>query len=1052
MSRKSAEKRWDWAKNTAVEDIKQRHVDIAYGTTIPACKPNSCNRKGTNCKGNPNCLQSIGEKFWLGNIKETHWLSIPDTTVEEREKDSFVGLKNLGATCYMNTLLQLWFHTPAFRAAIYSWSFNPERVAERSDDVAVEKKVEEDVTTSASSTVEQAQDDDRLPEEPPLSIAEFPGSSEVCGQLQLIFSLLEYSSRRYIDPSSIVSTLGLDRNVQQDAQEFSKLFMSLLETKLSQECPSGNVFREQFGGKYSYVTTCSVCRNESSRSSQFYELDLSIQNNHVLQECIQDFLQEEKLEGDDQYYCSWCCQKQNASRRIVVESLPPILNIQLLRFVFDRATFKKKKLSSYLQFPQELDMSPYTDVTDPSTSFVYNLTAVLTHQGPSAYSGHYIAYLYKKEMDSWWSFNDETVVKLAGKKLNLATHESEYGAVRSRNPPRLLNGHQMSSGAYMLVYTRKPKWEQNEVVDLTSLSSPPAHLSELVALDNSRFEQWATELRQKATERVARGQAMQKQKCDLYQKLTCLERTNEWEWINLAWLKAWLSKDLAKGPGEISHGDVLCPHGRVDPLKCVQLKRIRAEAAAELYGIYGGSPRLCGDIRYCVTCVRRQCRKIQLKDQLQVDHRLITSLAKAPCTSASGFWIGKYSLRSWNKIWEEKQRIEEEKDLDEEVAATKQSEEPAEIQENAQCSESEFEFNHDLLCKEHGQFTAKESARRLVSAELWRKLKEYFPEAPEFSALHPPCVDCLADEEEKERMKETAAEAKAQLLDLYHGRNRPEIASGDDRCFVVSAVAINAWRRFVRYPTHWPSALDNSPLICDHGRLMFDVESKAGIRQDRYSVVTVKEWTDFRGLHTSCECVIEVWRDESSGSLKSLPEPCEPCIAVECDSQMEQELQYDNVTVSVLKVNDLDAIEFPPSSNVYDFDDDWRSEVYSLDEGNDPDAKPPNKKLKLGENFAPRRSGRRHCRSGEVKILVSSRMTLKDLKLKVMNKFLVLPSDQTLSLNGKELIENDVTLEKLGIRPNVTILLKVDKINDEVEILADNTVETGFKGTGLLGQ
>ena len=70
--------------------------------------------------------------------------------------------------------------------------------------------------------------------------------------------------------------------------------------------------------------------------------------------------------------------------------------------------------------------------------------------------------------------------------------------------------------------------------------------------------------------------------------------------------------------------------------------------------------------------------------------------------SASGFWIGKYSLRSWNKIWEEKQRIEEEKDLDEEVAATKQSEEPAEIQENAQCSESEFEFNHDLLCKEHG--------------------------------------------------------------------------------------------------------------------------------------------------------------------------------------------------------------------------------------------------------------------------------------------------------------------------------------------------------------
>ena len=48
----------------------------------------------------------------------------------------------------------------------------------------------------------------------------------------------------------------------------------------------------------------------------------------------------------------------------------------------------KKKLHSYLQFPESLDMSSYLE--KPAGSLLYVLSAVLIHTGHSAYSGHYV--------------------------------------------------------------------------------------------------------------------------------------------------------------------------------------------------------------------------------------------------------------------------------------------------------------------------------------------------------------------------------------------------------------------------------------------------------------------------------------------------------------------------------------------------------------------------------------------------------------------------------------------------------------------------------------
>ena len=73
--------------------------------------------------------------------------------------------------------------------------------------------------------------------------------------------------------------IGLDPQVQQDAAEFSKLFISLLESSLSCQIVDEvqKIVQNQFRGEYAYVTKCCKCQRESKTPSFFYELDLPLQ-------------------------------------------------------------------------------------------------------------------------------------------------------------------------------------------------------------------------------------------------------------------------------------------------------------------------------------------------------------------------------------------------------------------------------------------------------------------------------------------------------------------------------------------------------------------------------------------------------------------------------------------------------------------------------------------------------------------------------------------------------------------------------------------------------
>ncbi|XP_053546203.1 ubiquitin carboxyl-terminal hydrolase 48 [Bombina bombina] len=1025
---------WRWTDAVTPEQVEQEHIEIAYRVRLESCVRGVCRR---NCKGNPNCLVGIGEHIWLGEREENSFHNIDDPNFERRKKNTFVGLTNLGATCYVNTFVQVWFLNLELRRALYlyenAWS------AEKAEECIKEDKEYEPQT--------------------------------ICEHIQYLFALLQNSNRRYIDPSGFIKALGLDTGQQQDAQEFSKLFMSLLEDTLSkQKSPDvKNIIQKQFCGQYAYVTVCNQCGRESKLVSKFYELELNIQGHKQLTDCISEFLKEEKLEGDNRYFCENCQSKQNATRKIRLLNLPPTLNLQLMRFIFDRQTGHKKKLNTYIGFSEILDMNPYLEQTGGNC--VYELSAVLIHRGVSAYSGHYIAHVKDPQTGEWYKFNDEEIEKMEGKKLQLGTEEdlAEPSKTVVSRKPKCAKGVHCSRNAYMLVYSLKTDEKQEVIFEV------PAFLQKLVELDNCKFEEWCVEMAEMRKESVDKGKAKHEEVKELYQRLPA-EADNLYEFVPLDWLQKWLDESTPTKP--IDNSKYLCTHGKLHPDKVSVVKRISTPAAEIFYNRYGGGPRLSAEA-LCRDCVVERCRVLRLKNQLNEDYKTIANLVKLIVKSGEGFWVGKASLRSWRQLAVDQLHQHEDELDDGNERLNGDGPKREEFIEERREADTELNFNEDLLCP-HGGLCISECERKVISDLAWYKLKEYFPKAPEFRYNQESCLQCTLLEREGEKNdalnKMMANEQKSALSNLFMDKNRP---SGNwpqetSELYVVSQFFVEEWRKFIRRPNKSMPVMSigNSILLCPHGGLMFSFSNMTKEDSKLIAFLWPSEWDIIRKLFI-VDHSIKITRtfimegDATTSLYLSEPKLCPGCReGLLC--QQERDLrEYAQATIYIHKVVDNKKVmkEAAPELNVSSSDPEDEREECKPEGENDPDFNQANGGAKrqkvcsqgyvVHQKPGIRRSTRHRKVRGEKALLVSANQTLKELKIQIMHAFSVAPFDQTLYIEGKILNDDAATLGSLGVTPESVILLKADEpISDYAamdDVMQVCLPEEGFKGTGLLG-
>ncbi|XP_041378372.1 ubiquitin carboxyl-terminal hydrolase 48-like isoform X2 [Gigantopelta aegis] len=1054
---------WLWAETTDPPNVTIDNVRTAYRLNLQPCQLGACKR---NCRGNPFCLNGLGEKAWFAQLDERPYHDF-DPDAERREKNSFVGLKNLGATCYVNTFLQLWFHNASLRQAIYRWR---------------------------EPTMDEASKDWT--------------PSSICGHLQVVFALLQFSQRRYIDPSALINHLGLDAGQQQDAQEFSKLFLSLLEDSLSSQVQPDvpNIVQKQFCGQYCYVTSCKHCGNQSRTASKFYELDLSIKGHKTLKASLEDFLQEEKLEGENQYMCSMCNSKQNASRVIQLDYLPPVLSLQLLRFVFDKKSGHKKKLNSFIQFPQVLDMSKY--LGKPENSVLFDLTAVLIHRGPSAYSGHYVAHIQDTQQETWYKFNDEEIEQMKGRHLQLGNEEEPHES--SQKIPKnckATKGCYSSKNAYMLVYTRQGVHsEEVKMDDAFEESLLPTVVKQMVQKDNDSLETWICELISTREQDIETSRNEQEKVKDTFLSLHC-KPDSDFEWISSDWLSKWLANPNKTSP--IKQDVFLCHHERLNPEAVPKLKCISAQSSEALFDKFSGGPRLKGTDSMCEKCVRQKCLVIRLKQSMVEDEKFFAQATRTNQTSELCFWVGKASFRSWKRLALDRiSRMEvtncvQDQSLQENGTTQSESEHPTEsssasdvicLEKSEKLEEEKSEkldeelrwigsepgcdrsqsgmlFNDDLLCDEHECLSPDEGCRRLVSPEVWQRLKKYFPDCPEYNQLSQTCYKCqLLNQEEKQEKdyrRLLAQEQKSVLLDLFHGKNRP-LLDGDNelQANIISTFFIKEWRRFLKDCTKVPpvSEITNSVLLCEHGGLVYSPENRlgGGDFEDIFTLVWPSEWEKMIRL-CSFDTEITLVRlkeDDNTFRLVTSPEMCEDCVSLRLAEEESLKYFYEDVTIYVRKVlsGDTSASMEPENGDKdssFDRTDPEFSENTPTKLSSDCD-EPPEKMSKINENGAAVRKSRRHRKQrGEKEVLISSNMNLKDLKLKIMKQFAVPPFDQNLSLDGVKLTDDAATLSSLKVFPGCVVILQADEPSEDALAIEELFVvpahpEEGFKGTNLL--
>ncbi|XP_048519747.1 ubiquitin carboxyl-terminal hydrolase 7 isoform X2 [Dendroctonus ponderosae] len=350
---------------------------------------------------------------------------------DSKKHTGYVGLKNQGATCYMNSLLQTLYFTNQLRKAVY-------KMPTESDD----------------------------------------STKSVALALQRVFHELQFCDKP-VGTKKLTKSFGwetLDSFMQHDVQEFLRVLLDKLESKMKGTCVEGTVPKLFEGKMLSYIR-CKNVDYSSTRSETFYDIQLNIKGKKNIYESFKDYVAKETLEGDNKYDAGEH-GLQEAEKGVIFSNFPPVLHLHLMRFQYDPVTDSSVKFNDRFEFYEKIHLDDFLQEQDPNDPANYTLHAVLVHSGDN-HGGHYVVFINPRGDGIWCKFDDDVVSrcsKMEAIEHNYGGHEEDITMMNVKH----------CTNAYMLVYIRDSELP-NVLQEVTDVDIP-SELADRLA-EEKRMEQ-----------------------------------------------------------------------------------------------------------------------------------------------------------------------------------------------------------------------------------------------------------------------------------------------------------------------------------------------------------------------------------------------------------------------------------------------------------------------------------------------------------------------------------------------------------------------------------
>ncbi|XP_034843708.1 ubiquitin carboxyl-terminal hydrolase 44 [Mirounga angustirostris] len=330
------------------------------------------------------------------------------------------GLRNLGNTCYMNSVLQVLSHLLIFRQCFLKLDLNRWLAVTASDKTRSPYKHLPITDTVYQMNECQEKDTGSAPSRhPSLSLGLSGGASKsrkmeliqprepssqyisLCHELHTLFQVMWSGKWALVSPFGMLHSVwrlipAFRGYAQQDAQEFLCELLDKIQhelettgTRLPALIPTSqrklikqvlNVVNNIFHGQLLSQVTCLACDNKSNTIEPFWDLSLEFPERYqcsgkdtasqpcLVTEMLAKFTETEALEGKI-YVCDHCNSKRRrfssksvvlteAQKQLMICHLPQVLRLHLKRFRWSGRN-NREKIGVHVGFEEILNMEPY---------------------------------------------------------------------------------------------------------------------------------------------------------------------------------------------------------------------------------------------------------------------------------------------------------------------------------------------------------------------------------------------------------------------------------------------------------------------------------------------------------------------------------------------------------------------------------------------------------------------------------------------------------------------------------------------------------------------